>query len=257
MITSSQNARIRRVAQLNSKGKTRRELGLFTAEGRKLFDESPESWREEVYVSASFAEQNPELAGSVPCEIVDDRVFAGMCDTKTPQGILTVLRIPQYAPEDLLKKDPPLLVILEDLQDPGNVGTILRTAESAGACGMIVSRGCADLYAPKTIRSSMGAVFRMPVVESPDLAETVRQLKSRGIRVFAAHLDGMRNYCEEDYRGGSAFLIGNEGNGLSAALSAEADTLIRIPMEGKTESLNASAAAAILLYTAHRQRHES
>ena len=164
MITSSSNAQVKQILQLNTKARLRRELGLFTAEGVKLFREAPRELREKVYVASSFENENRALLEGISYEIVDDRVFGRMCDTQTPQGILTVLRMPSYEREDLLRTDHPLLLVLEDLQDPGNVGTILRTAEGAGVTGVILSRKCVDLFHPKTIRSTMGSIFRVPFI---------------------------------------------------------------------------------------------
>ena len=143
---------------------------------------------------------------------------------------------------------------MDNIQDPGNLGTIFRTAEAAGVTGILLSRDCADIYNPKTIRSTMGAIFRMPFVYTDDLPGAVNSLKKHDIRVFAAHLEGERAYDEEDYRQGSAFLIGNEGSGLRPEVAACADVLVRIPMEGMAESLNAAVAAAVLMFEVSRQR---
>ena len=145
-------------------------------------------------------------------------------------------------------------MILENLQDPGNLGTILRTAEGAGVDAVLLSRGCVDIYNPKTIRSTMGSVYRLPFAYTDDLTGMLSLLKERRIHIYAAHLKGRRYYDEEDYRHSCAFLIGNEGNGLSEHISACADTLIRIPMAGQVESLNAAVSASILAYEAFRQR---
>lgn len=187
-------------------------------------------------------------------EVLADRVFAQVSDTKTPQGILCVLEQFHYTLPDLLKRKNPHLLLLEDLQDPGNLGTILRTAEGAGVDGIILSRGCVDLYNPKTIRSTMGSVYRMPFLYTETLADVLPVLGKKGIRTYAAHLQGQKDYDQEDYRTGCAFLIGNEGNGLSGELSRQADAWIRIPMKGKLESLNAAVAASILMYEVFRQR---
>ena len=148
----------------------------------------------------------------------------------------------------------PLLMVLEDLQDPGNVGTIIRTAEGAGVTGIIMSRGTADIFNPKTIRSTMGSIYRMPFLIVDDAVGFVKGLKARKICTYAAHLHGVHSYREEDYTKGTAFLIGNEGNGLTDAMAEAAECLIRIPMEGKVESLNAAIASAVLMYEAHGQR---
>lgn len=255
MITSSGNSQIKRVMQLNAKSRLRREEGVFVAEGVKLFLETPDRLREKVFVSESFAEENRELLRETAFEIVEDGLFARMCDTKTPQGILTIARRPVYTWEEATGGEAPLLLVLEDLQDPGNVGTILRTGEGAGVTGVILSRNCVDLFHPKTIRSTMGSIYRMPFFCPEDLPQAVRRLQEQGIRTYAAHLKGRHSYRKEDYRGGCAFLIGNEGKGLSRELAEAADCLIRIPMEGRVESLNAAVAAAVLMYEAHACRH--
>lgn len=261
MITSAQNAQIRRIEQLNTKAKARRETGLFTAEGVKLFRETPPERRRRVYVSETFFRGNHELLEGLPegmTEVVEDRIFSRICDTKTPQGILTVAEIPRCGESALLGGDSgrePLVVVLENLQDPGNLGTIIRTAEGAGATGILMNSGTADPYQPKVVRATMGTIFRVPIVRTEDVLAAVRRLKAAGITTYAAHLRGSADYSEPDYRRGTAFLIGNEGNGLTDELAAEADVKIRIPMEGQLESLNAAVASAILLYTAHRKRH--
>lgn len=191
---------------------------------------------------------------SFPMETVSDTVFRQMCDTQTPQGILTVLRSPSYDMEDLLRKKNPLLIVLEDLQDPGNAGTILRTGEGAGVSGIFLTRTCVDITNPKVIRGTMGSIYRVPFFYVEDVPSLKEMLKGREIRFFAAHLQGRNQYYEESYQGGSAFLIGNEGKGLTEEAAEAADCLIRIPMEGQVESLNAAMAAGILMYEAARQR---
>ena len=146
------------------------------------------------------------------------------------------------------------LMVLETIQDPGNLGTILRAGEGAGITGVVMSRDTADLYNPKVIRSTMGSVLRVPFVYADDFGETLEEIKKAGIRLFAAHLKGSVPYDEADYRGRTAFLIGNEANGLTEASAQAADCRIRIPMEGKVESLNAAVAASVLMFEAARQR---
>ena len=145
-------------------------------------------------------------------------------------------------------------MLIENLQDPGNLGTMIRTAEGAGVTGILISRESVDLYNPKTIRSTMGSIYRVPVHITDSLTGLVPLLHQRGIRTYAAHLRGTKSYTEADYRTGTAFLIGNEGNGLTEELADAADQYIRIPMEGQVESLNAAMAAGILMYEVKRQR---
>ena len=172
----------------------------------------------------------------------------------TPQGILAVVRQPVSSLEKLLNAPAPFFMVLENIQDPGNLGTILRTAEGAGVTGILMSRDTVDIFNPKTIRSTMGSVYRVPFLYVEDICETVRELKNKGISAYAAHLKGTGSYDEQDYTKGTAFLIGNEGNGLTDELANLADTYIRIPMYGKVESLNAAIASAVLMYEAQRQR---
>ena len=148
----------------------------------------------------------------------------------------------------------PLIIILENLQDPGNLGTILRTAEAAGATGILLSRGCADLYNPKVTRSTMGSIFRVPFVYTDDLKDAIARLKAQGVRVLATHLAGSVELYEESFTTPTAILIGNESRGLTDETAALADQAIRIPMSGSVESLNAAVAAAVCLYEARRQR---
>ena len=147
-----------------------------------------------------------------------------------------------------------LFIILEDIQDPGNLGTIFRTAEAAGADGVIMSSRTADIYNPKTIRSTMGSVYRMPFLYVENISSVIAKLREKGVSVYAAYLGGTEAYDGYNYQKSTAFLIGNEANGLQEQTAACADVLIHIPMQGKVESLNAAVASSILLFEASRQR---
>jgi len=162
-----------------------------------------------------------------------------------------------YTMAELTRKEHPFLMVLEDLQDPGNVGTIFRTAEGAGVDGIILSKNCVDIYNPKTIRSTMGSIYRVPFLYAEDLEEILKLLNKNSIWTYAAHLEGKQMYDRENYTLGTAFLIGNEGNGLSAQMAKKASCLVKIPMGGELESLNAAVASAILMYEVHRQRREN
>ena len=257
MITSTSNPQVKNLQQLGRKAKLRNEQDVFLVEGTKMYLEAPAERIRKVYLSQSLYEEKGEsFVKGHDVEILEDRVFAAACDTKTPQGVLCMVQQYHYRLEDLLKKKNPLLMILENLQDPGNLGTIFRTAEAAGATGILLSSDSVDVYNPKVIRSTMGAVFRMPFFYVKDLPAAVKSLSSQGIRTYAAHLNGKNVYDEEDYTEGCAFLIGNEGNGLRDEVSECADCLIRIPMCGKAESLNAAVAAAVLMFEAGRQRRK-
>lgn len=256
MITAASNSRIKRLVQLNQKAKVRRTEDVFVVEGAKMFLEAPTERIQEVYISESFSKME-ECRGKLAqtgYDVVTDELFRKISDTQTPQGILCVIRQYHYNIEDLLKKDDAFLLVLEDIQDPGNLGTIMRTGEGAGIDGVIMSRNTVDLYNPKTIRSTMGSIYRMPFVYVEDLQEALQLLKRAGVHTYAAHLEGKNSYTQEDYRSKTAFLIGNEGNGLKEETAKAADTYIRIPMDGQVESLNAAIAAALLMYEGRRQR---
>ena len=248
MIESTANKQVKNLIQLMKKSRTRREEGLFVVEGVRMFREVSTERLVRTYVSEGFLEkeENRAVLKDIPYEVMTDKVFTAVSDTQTPQGVLCVVRQKGYTLDEMLKKEHPHLMILENLQDPGNLGTIFRTAEGAGVDGIIMSADTVDIYNPKTVRSTMGSLYRMPFSYEKDLDEVLRKVKERQVAVYAAHLKGRQNYYQEDYTKGCAFLIGNEGNGLTDHLAEQADTYIRIPMEGQVESLNAAVAEALV-----------
>lgn len=259
MITSSSNSQVKNLIQLTKKAKARKDQGLFVVEGKKMFRELPAAMREQVYVSEAFlaGEENREMLNGIDYETLSDSVFRSVCDTQTPQGILALARMQRYTLPELLKGahgQRQHLLILESIQDPGNLGTMFRTGEGAGVTGILMNHTTVDVYNPKTIRATMGSIYRVPFYIAEDFEQTVRQLQQQGVRLYAAHLDGAQSYDEPDYTQGCGFMIGNEGNGLSDALASLADARIRIPMEGQVESLNAAIAATLLMYEVNRQR---
>ncbi len=263
MITSLHNKEIKETAALLARKKERDRRGLFVVEGPKMFGEAPMERIERVYLAQGAAAQMYEKYGDrlsgLSCETVSDEVFVRMSDTKTPQGILCLVRQQHYNIEEILRENKGkrmLFIILEDIQDPGNLGTIFRTAEAAGADGVIMSSWTADIYNPKTIRSTMGSVYRVPFFHVDQMEEAVRRLQKAGVAVYAAHLGGTAAYDACDYQKSTAFLIGNEAKGLREETAACADARITIPMAGKVESLNAAVASSILLFEAARQRRK-
>ena len=257
MITSVSNPAVKDVALWQTKAKARRESGFFVVEGLRLVREAPPEDVVRAYATEEFAasEEGKALCARLAAEPVSDAVMVRMSDTKTPQGILAVVRQKKWSIDDLTAAPAPLLV-LEHVQDPGNVGTLFRTAEAAGAAGILMDAETADPWQPKVVRGTMGAIFRLPFAVSEDLPASLLELKARGMTLYAAHLEGSREYDRVSYPSRTAFLLGNEGNGLSDAVTALADERIRIPMAGRTESLNVSTAGAVLLYEHFRQRRE-
>lgn len=274
MITSTANPRVKNLIQLQKKSKVRREENCFVVEGIKMVLEAPPKRLKAIYMSESFekdekqrkAVESKAKAAGCFLEVLGDKVFKEASDTMTPQGVMAVVAMNVFDWKDLVfgkdaerpepgaGKGGGLFLILESLQDPGNLGTILRTGEGAGINGVILNRTSADPYMPKVIRSTMGSIYRVPVAVAEDLEAVVSALRASGVRVFAAHLKGKKSYFEQDYLTGTCFMIGNEANGLSEALAKMATDYIRIPMSGQVESLNAGVAAALLMYEAKRQR---
>lgn len=260
MITSTSNQKVRQVVQWQTKAKERKKSDIFLAEGFKMLEEAPTEWIKEVYLSADClhkAEQNPLIWKKLlqtGYETVSEEVFRKMSDTQTPQGVLTVLKRPKHQLDELLTQENPLFVVLEDLQDPGNLGTIVRTGEGAGITGVIMSVGTVDIFNPKVIRATMGSIYRVPFVSVENIGDTIRVLQDRGVHTYAAHLKGEKYYDSFSFKEPTAFLIGNEGNGLKKETADTAEHYLKIPMEGQVESLNAAIATALLMYEAHRQR---
>lgn len=256
MISSTSNPQVKRLAQLQKKSKTRNEENVFIVEGIRMFAEVPKNRVEKVYISESlYNKKKQELnLNGMPFEILSDSVFQHVSDTKTPQGVMCVVKQKHYNIEDLLKIENPHFMVLDNLQDPGNLGTIVRTAEGAGVDAVFLSKESVDIFNPKTIRSTMGSIYRMPVLYVDDLLELLDIFQKKGIKSYAAHLEGKNSYDQESYVGGTAILIGNEGNGLRDEVSQKADIWVQIPMKGQVESLNAAIAASVLMFEVARQR---
>lgn len=265
MITSTSNDRVRKVVSLMEKSKARREEDAFIIEGMKMLREAPVLQVREVYVTERFldkaSEDDKEILWRYGAESVSDEVMKKMAATQTPQGVLAVVSQYHYTEDEVIEgynKDDqgakPLMLILENIQDPGNVGTMFRSGEGAGVTGIILSKGSADVYNPKVIRSTMGSIFRMPFIYVEDIPAMLGRLKEKGVHTYAAHLKGKNNYDAFDYTQPTAFLIGNEGNGLTDATAAAAETYVLIPMKGEVESMNAATSSAILTFEASRQR---
>lgn len=261
MISSDSNAQIKEIAKLQKSARERRKKGLFAVEGMKLVREAAEYGRlQKIYVSETamqeMSEEVGKLSGKYPLEFVSDTVFRAVSETVTPQGILGLAQIPSYDLDEILTDERRSFLLLDDLRDPGNLGTIMRTAEGADMAGVIMSRECVDLFNPKVVRSTMGAIFRVPFHYTEDLPDVIALLKQRGILVYGAMLQGSVVYDTVDYRMGAAIVVGNEANGISDAAARQLSAKVRIPMAGKLESLNAAVSAAVLMYEVARQKRK-
>ncbi len=260
-ITSLQNATVKLAAGLQQK-KRRDDSGLFAVEGVRLCEELLSSNWEIEFGLYTEAAENHERASRVikaaaprcPMTRVSEAVFAKAAETKQPQGVLLIARQAVVPLGRLLNDENRLLVIIDGVQDPGNMGTLIRTADAAGADAVILTPGSADPFSGKALRAGMGSLFHLPLAIDISPAELIDACRQHRIRLCATALESAACYLNTDLRGSLAVIFGNEGNGVSAELLAQADEKLYIPIYGQAESLNVTAAAAIILYEAARQR---
>ena len=255
LITSAQNPKIKRLLALQKDSSLRRECGLFVVEGRREFEHCTAAGFE---VDTLFV--CPSLSGEGSCpgarvfEVSED-VYEKVAYRGGTEGVIAEVRARNLRLEDLKLPENPLIMVLESVEKPGNLGAVLRSADAAGADAVLVCDPLTDLWNPNLIRASIGAVFTVPVAVCAS-EEAVVWLKSRGVRILTAQLQDSELYYDCDMRGGTALVMGTESTGLSQQWRAAADARIRIPMLGRLDSLNVSASAAILLFEAVRQRLE-
>ncbi len=259
VITSIKNETVRNLKKL--------ELRKYREETRSFFMEGPHGVKEGLLCGAkllrlvvnSDASGDPESEALVKKAAAEGilvteltaQVFNYVCDTETPQGIGGVFELPRSF--EIGKGE--CVLLLENLQNPGNMGTILRTADAAGFSGVICSKGCVDVFNPKTVRSTSGSLFRVPIAQSRDSApEISKALMQKGFKVIAAHPRGGVSYIDEGFEGKVCIVIGNEANGISDEMQRCCSGLVTIPMPGGAESLNASVAAALMIYEAARKK---
>ena len=255
-ITSVQNARIKHVVALQQKSSLRREEGLFVVEGQREIEHCIACGYEisELYVLDTF-----DYTGSLPATRVTPHVYEKMAYRGSTEGMIAVARSKDHSifnlQSSIFNKINPLIMVLESVEKPGNLGAILRTAEAAGVDAVIVCDPLTDLYNPNLIRSSVGAFFTVPCVACTS-EECIAFLKQQGILILTAQLQDSSLYYDTDMRGATAIIMGTEATGLTDQWRKAADAHIRIPMLGRIDSLNVSVSAAILMYEAVRQRSE-
>jgi len=244
-LTSLKNPRIQSIRALKNR-KDRLLQQAFLVEGDKMVTEALASGLTvETLLVREDRTVPPALPESLPVYLLPARVFDALSDAKTPQGIAAVVRMPEAAPAL-----PPgsRLIALDGVQDPGNVGAILRTADAAGLDGALLGPDCADVFSPKTLRATMGSVFRVRTSFPEHLADCLAALRDDGYAILSSQLDGTPFYERPDPGSRWVLVIGNEGNGVSPAVQAVATHRLRLPMRGGAESLNAAIAAGIMMY---------
>ncbi len=251
-IRSKDNKIWKRCEQLTMR-KYRDRSGLYLIEGENLLDEAI---RNHVRIETVLVREDcqkalpPEAANKA--FLLDARLFDKLAQTVTSQGILAVVAKAEVRKEDFIGLPGSNFIVLDRLQDPGNIGTILRTADAAGYRLAILMKGTADVYAPKVVRAATGSLFRMPVVSMASTEELVEFTRAAGKKLTATCLDAQRCYYDEDLTHDIALVIGNEGSGVAPALIESSELRIKIPMQGNIESLNAAVAAGVLMYEAMR-----
>ena len=238
---------VRLALGLLEKRKVREEEGAFVVEGEHLVEEAGDLVK---FILFSRGQLPPKFSKQKACK-VSPQEFAQLSSVETPAGIIAVVEKPEHTLADI---KPGVIVFCVGIQDPGNLGTIIRGADAAGATGVVLSRGTVDLYNQKVIRSTQGSLFHLPIVQVKDTAETIKQLKKQGIKIIATEGSGGKPHFKTDLSGPVVILIGNEGAGLPAGVKDLADEVVSIPMPGRAESLNAAMAATVILYEAVRQR---
>ena len=256
MISAKDNELIKQVSALISSPKRRRESGSFPAEGVRLCMDGVRSGADVLcflYTDAAKKKYSEEYrlisAAAKRCEEISEGLFRKISDTQSPQGFLCVFAALDKNHKSYTINKQGCYAALENIQDPSNMGTILRTAEALGIEGVILSEDCCDIYSPKVVRGSMGAVFRVPVIIVRDFTAYIKELTESGICTYASTPHDAQDIKDITFENGGVMLIGNEGNGLRPETIAACAKCVRINMKGRAESLNAAAAAAILLYS--------
>lgn len=259
-ITSAQNPKIRTLLELQEKSRTRKKTGLFVVEGRRELLHCIEAGYEPhtVFVCTEILKQEEleEIAEKCKCSFIGipQHLYDKVAYRGGTEGVIAELHCKEMTLESIELPDNPLVVVLESVEKPGNLGAVLRSADASGVDAVIVCDPLTDIYNPNLIRSSIGAIFTVPVATATS-EETISWLKVNGIRIYTAQLQDSEWYYDTDMKGGTAIVMGTEATGLTEVWRKAADAHIKIPMLGKLDSLNVSVSAAILMFEAVRQRN--
>ena len=251
-IESKNNNLFKEIKKLKEK-KHRIKSNKYLIEGLRFVEEAIKSKVsiDSIIFTESFKEKNPDLFLKINENIkliqMNESLLKQLCSTENPQGIVGVINM-----QNKELKSGELVVLVDKVQDPGNMGTIIRTAHAAGAAGIVMTKGTVDIYNDKTLRSTMGSIFYIPIVEDDSL-DFVKSLKKEGYKLVVSSLQGKNNFFEENLHGKVMIAVGNEGNGVSDEVYDIADIKVKIPMPGEAESLNVAVATSIMIYEKIRQ----
>ena len=269
-ITSAQNPKIKNLLLLQEKSRARKEQGLFVVEGRRELEHciaagfkvrtvfvceeiAGTEWLSSVPLRGPVRANTPESHSAPAIITIPEALYRKIAYREGTEGIIAEVEMKSRGLEDLRLRENPLVVVLEAVEKPGNLGAVLRTADAAGVDAVIVADPLTDLYNPNLIRASIGAIFTVPTVAAPS-ADVISWLKAGGIRILTAQLQDSSLYYDVDMKCGTAIVMGTESTGLTQPWRNAADAHIRIPMLGRLDSLNVSVSASILIYEAVRQR---
>lgn len=262
-ITSKDNKIIKLIRQLETK-KIRDELSLFVIEGPNLIVEAilEKVQINTILVSENFLKSEVDanikllkyfMDSKIELYSVEEKIFSNISDTENSQGIIGIVRKKEYK-DEAISSEKAFMVILDKLQDPGNIGTIIRTCQGAGISCIGIIKGTGDIYSHKVVRATAGAIFKMPFMFFENEKQAIDKVKKSGMKLLCTTVSGGKSYFQEDLKVKVALVIGNEGNGASSEFINAADGLITIPMPGGAESLNVAAAASIIIYEGVRQK---
>lgn len=246
MITSLQNSRIKQLRKLHVR-KERRKAGKFLIEGFHLLEEALKShWKVEQIILQNGID-HPFQVDAIETIVVSEEVFQSLSQTETPQGVMAVIAMPEEQ-----TSVGELLLLVDQMQDPGNLGTLIRTADAAGFSTIILGKGTVDVYNDKVIRATQGSLFHVDVIQS-DLSEWLEKLQKEGFHILATALEDADSYEEMEVKDKTAIILGNEGAGIQQSFIQKANQTVKIPIYGQAESLNVSIAAGILMYQVQRK----
>ena len=248
IITSKDNEIIKNIKKLKEK---KYRLDTYIVEGIKMVKEAINENQEIALIAIREDFKIDFDTKKIKIVTISNKIFNDISDVKTPQGILAVIKKNQ---NNQIETNSDYILALDSLQDPGNMGTIIRTADSANINQIIINKTTVDPYSPKVIRSTMGAIYRTNIIEVEDLKATLKEMKSKGFQIITTDLKATQSIYDINYNNKTVVVIGNEANGVSQEILQTADKKVIIPMLGKTESLNASIAASIMIYEYVRQK---
>jgi len=252
IITSRENS-VFKTAMLLKTAKGRSEKGMFIIEGVRSVRDAL-SKGADIFCIIQKEGTDLKIDTDKPTYIFAKKLFDTVCETVTPQGVMALCRMENKTFGDILKRGKELVVMCEALQDPGNIGTVIRTAHAVGAGGVILTKGCCDLYNPKIIRATMTGIFSVPVVSNVQSGDVIEYFKANGYKIVAGALtDSAVDFYDADLSGKHLIIVGNEGSGVRPETLSMCDAVLKIPMDSQAESLNAAVSLAVMSYEHYRQ----